>query len=44
MEQKVEGVTPYRPGEKREQVEEMFDSIAPAYDFMNNAMTFGPCR
>ena len=44
MEQKVEGVTPYRPGEKREQVEEMFDSIAPAYDFMNNAMTFGLCR
>lgn len=44
MEPKVEGVTPYRPGEKREQVEEMFDSIAPAYDFMNNAMTFGLCR
>lgn len=26
---------------KSEQVEEMFDSIAPAYDFMNTAMTFG---
>lgn len=26
---------------KGEQVEEMFDSIAPAYDFMNTAMTFG---
>ncbi|MGM9815865.1 MAG: bifunctional demethylmenaquinone methyltransferase/2-methoxy-6-polyprenyl-1,4-benzoquinol methylase UbiE [Lepagella sp.] len=26
---------------KSEQVEEMFDSIAPAYDFMNLAMTFG---
>lgn len=27
--------------DKGEQVEEMFDSIAPAYDFMNAAMTFG---
>ena len=26
---------------KGAQVEEMFDSIAPAYDFMNTAMTFG---
>lgn len=26
---------------KGEQVEEMFDSIAPAYDFMNTAMTLG---
>ncbi|MBD5195116.1 MAG: bifunctional demethylmenaquinone methyltransferase/2-methoxy-6-polyprenyl-1,4-benzoquinol methylase UbiE [Bacteroidales bacterium] len=26
---------------KGEQVEEMFDSIAPAYDFMNTAMTMG---
>lgn len=26
---------------KTEQVREMFDSIAPAYDFMNRAMTFG---
>lgn len=26
---------------KSEQVEQMFDSIAPAYDFMNTAMTFG---
>lgn len=26
---------------KTEQVEEMFDSIAPAYDFMNRAMTLG---
>jgi len=26
---------------KTEQVEEMFDAIAPAYDFMNRAMTFG---
>lgn len=39
---KVEKVNPY-DGErgKSEQVEEMFDSIAPAYDFMNTAMTFG---
>lgn len=38
----VEKITPY--GDKRgkgEQVEEMFDSIAPAYDFMNRAMTLG---
>ena len=37
-----EQITPYdsvRP--KTEQVEEMFDSIAPAYDFMNRAMTLG---
>lgn len=39
---KAEEVKPYgaeRP--KGEQVEAMFDSIAPAYDFMNTAMTFG---
>lgn len=38
----VEAVTPY--GDERlkgEQVREMFDSIAPAYDFMNRAMTMG---
>lgn len=37
-----ETIKPYdnnRP--KTKQVEEMFDSIAPAYDFMNRAMTFG---
>lgn len=39
-----ERITPY--GEqgatgKTEQVREMFDNIAPAYDFMNRAMTFG---
>ncbi len=39
---KVENVNPYCEGSaKGEQVEEMFDSIAPAYDFMNTAMTFG---
>ena len=38
----AELVNPYREGEgKARQVEEMFDSIAPAYDFMNTAMTFG---
>ena len=41
MNQEVEHVNPYRQGDKTEQVEEMFDSIAPAYDFMNAAMTFG---
>jgi len=37
-----EKIKPYdnlRP--KTEQVEEMFNAIAPAYDFMNRAMTFG---
>ena len=38
----AELVNPYREGEhKAVQVEEMFDSIAPAYDFMNTAMSFG---
>lgn len=41
---KVEGVTPYGGGDKGEQVGEMFDSIAPAYDLMNSLMTFGLCR
>lgn len=43
MPRKVELITPYgTPGEgKTDQVREMFDSIAPAYDFMNRAMTFG---
>ena len=41
----VEKINPYDSHrEKGEQVEEMFDSIAPAYDFMNNAMTFGLYR
>ncbi|MDE6267447.1 MAG: bifunctional demethylmenaquinone methyltransferase/2-methoxy-6-polyprenyl-1,4-benzoquinol methylase UbiE [Muribaculaceae bacterium] len=43
MEVKAEKINPYvndsRP--KTEQVRDMFDSIAPAYDFMNRAMTFG---
>ncbi|MDE6117836.1 MAG: bifunctional demethylmenaquinone methyltransferase/2-methoxy-6-polyprenyl-1,4-benzoquinol methylase UbiE [Duncaniella sp.] len=38
----VENVNPYDDTRhKSEQVREMFDSIAPAYDFMNRAMTFG---
>ena len=39
---KVEEIKPYNSeGEKARQVEEMFDNIAPAYDFMNRAMTLG---
>lgn len=38
----AELVNPYDcDRDKADQVEEMFDSIAPAYDFMNTAMTFG---
>ncbi|MDE6277919.1 MAG: bifunctional demethylmenaquinone methyltransferase/2-methoxy-6-polyprenyl-1,4-benzoquinol methylase UbiE [Muribaculaceae bacterium] len=38
----VEKITPYGDSrDKGRQVEEMFDSIAPAYDFMNRAMTLG---
>lgn len=38
----AEKINPYNDTEsKTEQVEEMFDSIASAYDFMNTAMTFG---
>lgn len=40
----VEELNPYGSGDKREQVEEMFDSIAPAYDFMNGMMSFGQFR
>lgn len=38
-----ENITPYGDSNrsKTEQVEEMFDNIAPAYDFMNAAMSFG---
>ena len=39
---RAEDIKPYdAERSKGEQVEEMFDSIAPAYDFMNAAMTFG---
>ncbi len=38
----AECITPYGDSRhKTEQVREMFDSIAPAYDFMNRAMTMG---
>lgn len=37
-----EQIKPYDSNRsKTEQVEQMFNSIAPAYDFMNRAMTFG---
>lgn len=39
--QTVEKITPYGDGDKTGQVRKMFDSIAPAYDFMNHAMTLG---
>lgn len=41
----AEKIIPYGAVDhKGEQVERMFDSIAPAYDFMNGAMTFGMHR
>lgn len=42
MKQQVENIKPYdAEGSKTEQVRDMFDAIAPAYDFMNRAMTLG---
>lgn len=42
MELNAEKIHPYYDGRsKSEQVKDMFDSIAPAYDFMNRMMTFG---
>lgn len=42
MEVKAEHIKPYDSrSDKGEQVRQMFDSIAPAYDWMNRAMTFG---
>ena len=42
MEYKAEKIKPYNGTEsKTGQVRQMFNSIAPAYDFMNRAMTFG---
>ncbi len=42
MDIKAEKVNPYYDGRcKTEQVRDMFNSIAPAYDFMNRMMTFG---
>lgn len=38
----VEDITPYSDSrDKGHQVQQMFDTIAPAYDFMNHAMSFG---
>ncbi len=45
MQIKAEKITPYGHDDpKGKQVEAMFDNIAPAYDFMNRAMTFGVDR
>ena len=42
MEYKAEKINPYNDNEsKTGQVRQMFDSIAPAYDFMNRCMTMG---
>ena len=42
MKSGAELINPYdNERDKGEQIEEMFDSIAPAYDFMNTAMSFG---
>ena len=42
MNSKVEEINPYSAGgHKHEQVREMFDNIAPAYDVMNRMMTLG---
>ncbi|MDD6019438.1 MAG: bifunctional demethylmenaquinone methyltransferase/2-methoxy-6-polyprenyl-1,4-benzoquinol methylase UbiE [bacterium] len=42
MEYKAEKINPYNDVEsKTGQVRQMFDSIAPAYDFMNRCMTMG---
>ena len=39
---KVEDINPYgKTEDKGKEVEQMFDSIAPRYDFMNTAMSFG---
>lgn len=42
MSDSVENILPYASGsQKGEEVEKMFDNIAPAYDFMNTAMSMG---
>ena len=37
---KQEKITPYHEGEKREQVEQMFDHIAPTYDKLNHHLSW----
>lgn len=37
----VERLKPYGDGEKTEEINQMFDGIAPVYDDMNRKMTFG---
>ncbi len=41
MTKNVTEITPYGRGDKSAQIGEMFDHIAPAYDVMNNLMSFG---
>lgn len=38
---KQETVTPYGKGDKQEQIQRMFDKIAPSYDRLNHALSFG---
>ena len=37
---KQEGITPYHEGEKAQQVEQMFDNIAPTYDTLNHRLSW----
>lgn len=36
-----ETINPYKEGDKTPQVEEMFDNIAPTYDFLNHCLSLG---
>lgn len=38
---KQESVTPYGEGSKQEQIQRMFDKIAPSYDKLNHALSLG---
>ena len=35
-----ETITPYKPGDKATQVEQMFDNIAPTYDWLNHRLSW----